>query len=109
MEIKEECIMVYLLDNLSLIVGEDDRKIIKNAVRIMRMPSGPALSPLFSDTTENKNFGLDLKKKDIKIICARAPERAIVMAYMQIISGNYEAKKVIQPGPREARYFGSRN
>ena len=108
-EIKEEFVTVYLLDSLNLLIGEDCGKVIKNAVRVLRMPQGPALTPLFADISENKNFGTDVRKKDLKIIMERAPEMQIVTAYIEMVTGEHERTKIYTPGPRDARYYGSRN
>ena len=102
----KENIRIYLLSNLSIIIGEDNGKEIKDAARVVimsyiengRQAKGPAITPLFMSMSTEKKLGVDVNKKQFNIVDSDIPLENIVEGYLQFLTGiRAEPSKIFMP------------
>ena len=88
---EEKNIRIYLLGNLSLIIGEDNGKIIKDAVAVLfTMRQGirvPALSALYKGIDVGCSLGVDLDKRNMNILDAKETTKELIDGYKLYLSG----------------------
>jgi hypothetical protein len=91
---------VYLLNSMNIIIGTDEKDMIKNALKIIRLSQGEAIIPLFSSFLE-KPEPIDIDKKLLNIMAIRDPKLELKEAYKRFLSGEFEGKRrIITPKKR---------
>ncbi len=89
-------ITLYLLDNLSIIIGKDNGKVIDGACEIIQVSTGPALVSLFKNFSGPKELGITIEKKRLSIIAVKETSDKIAPFYNLFISGKRpETPKII--------------
>jgi hypothetical protein len=90
-------VMLYLLDNLQFIMGQDEDDKIKDACRVFSISNGQAVAPLFMGASKEHLRGKDIKKPS-NILSVAKPTNELLVAYDQFLNGVTEkTKKVIKP------------
>ena len=88
----EKNIRLYLLGNLSLILGEDCGKVIKNAIKVLftldsQNNTVPVLSSLYKGIDFEVSLGIDLEKKLMHILKAKETTKHLIDGYKLYLSG----------------------
>lgn len=93
-----ENVKLFLLSNLSVIIGKDEKKVIKDACKVMSSIQGTMISSFFMSGTKEKNFGLDIGKNQVDLLYAADPLDELKQAYLNFLSGEtITQKKIIVP------------
>lgn len=88
-------IKVYALDTLAILIGEDEKGMIKNACRVESIPQGIGITPIYKGKCIDKPDEIDIEKKNLNIISEGKPPDYILDAYNKYMTGYREGRKRI--------------